>query len=646
MQSAFIRRDYDGAAPHVVDNVAAIPGWVEETRREYGTFDPYSIPSLEQGGRLLALLGDSDGLLRMKEVVESIPELEKWTSKIERHQYDLRLFKAIQEAVAYNPNCRQVDVRHLIGEEDGRRVAHLIAYLEKAGRITRTPEGRTYRLQTREPIIVQEELPKRAVGSHRIDESRQEAREIDVSSLPLVSLVRLSPLLDRDPSIEAVSPDAVDFFEVRDADWRIISVETLYTEQRPDPAFDQMYANGSGLFYVDGRGRAKNLGHFEAYGLRYDKIGNVAAKRPLEHDVYRVGMHPLGRGFIAMSRDCVLHAYDEDLCLTFETALKEAPEIQMFRTRYETPDEQLKYRIRCVALSESATRYLFTAVDEAWCVDARGVGLWGVKLPFQEGWIRSTVGSDEYGMSAEVEHALSVMGLSMPVTSEDIRRRYRELARQYHPDINFGDSGSGDRMVALNLAAETLTGVDLDARPGNHYNIFTKEEWRTETVIPGSDLSFTIELGVGALHASDWIYAASFAGGMDSVYLGSYSGHIILVDHNGRGEKVYDVGSVPRRIIDTGVYLYILTDNGLYVVQDDVLHALIHTFNSHGLVVAQSGFAIVEGTSLRYFREDGYYLGSVVSTEAIRRVYPCSSGIVIETGRKRAVVSGVPALWD
>ena len=118
-----------------------------------------------------------------------------------------------------------------------------------------------------------------------------------------------------------------------------------------------------------------------------------------------------------------------------------------------------------------------------------------------------------------------------------------------------------------------------------------------------------------------------------------------MVDENGEGVRAYDIGSVPRRIIDTGSYLYLLTDTRLYVLHDDVLHALVDTFDGGDLVVAQTGFGLLEKKRLRWFRENGEYLGSVVSKDPIRRVYSKQDGMVIETRQRRAVIQGAPAWW-
>ena len=128
-------------------------------------------------------------------------------------------------------------------------------------------------------------------------------------------------------------------------------IEKIPSSERPDTAFRQMYPTGSGLVIVDDLGKADGLGPLAAAALRYDRLGRVAARKALQHGVYRVGVHPLGQGLIAMSRDCIVHAYDDNLEPVLETALADAPEVLALRKRFDIPDDQLKNHIRCVALS-------------------------------------------------------------------------------------------------------------------------------------------------------------------------------------------------------------------------------------------------------------------------------------------------------
>ena len=245
-----------------------------------------------------------------------------------------------------------------------------------------------------------------------------------------------------------------------------------------------------------------------------------------------------------------------------------------------------------------------------------------------------------------MDRALVLMGLSLPLTPENLKRRYRELAKEWHPDLNPGDSQAGEKMKALTAAAEVMTGVDASALPRYAGATFVREVNRTEVEIGGIRLTTSIGMQVGERHASDWIYAAGFAAQSDAVYLAGYSGRVVLVDEEGAGTRVYDVGSVPRRIVDTGDYLYLLTDTRLYVLREDALHALVDTSDGGDLIVAQTAFGLLEKKRLRWFREDGRHLGTVLTKDPIRRVYATDEGMAVETRQRRALVEGVPAWWE
>ena len=235
MQAAVSSRDFEGAARHVRKNLQYITPWVKEFRSERRSFDISSIPALQQGGTVLALVGDDKGLARMREIVASAHELEPWGEVVERHRRDRKLFADILELVFAQPNCLQTDVKGLVGEEDGRRVGNLISYLEKAGKIVRVKSGRTYRLLPPDWAEVSEPPPKRIVGSHRTDHKPPRLGKIDVSSISYVPLPR-SPSRWQDAHVGcewATVPETEAPFEVRDADWKISTVAKLSPKQRP-----------------------------------------------------------------------------------------------------------------------------------------------------------------------------------------------------------------------------------------------------------------------------------------------------------------------------------------------------------------------------------------------------------------------------
>ena len=651
MQVALSKRDYQATVQLVRQNLEQIPDWVKERRTSRHSFDIQSIPALQQGGTVLALMGDDNSLALMREIVASINELEPWRDEVERHHHDRRLFDAIIEAIGSHPNCLQTEVKGFVGNEDGRRIAKLISYLEKAGRIERIKAGRTYRLRLLGSAAVPKPKPsppQRIVGSHRSHQSIPPINEIDISPLNYVPLPHAPLRWEEEQSRreKRTVVEAKGHFEIQDGDWRIESIEGIPPVERPDPAFRRMHPSDSGLVFIDDLGNANGLGQLEAAALRYDRSGKQVAIRGLSHGIYRVGVHPLGQGMIAMSQQCVLHAYDDFLNLFLETSLDKAPEIVKLRKRFEIPLDKLKNHVRCVALSRDMSRYLFTAVDEAWCIGVDGNGLWGTKLPLKEGWKRVATPSDNFGTSNEVDGALSLMGLSLPVTPQDTKRRYRELAKQWHPDVNPGDRQAQEKMKDLTLAMELLTGIDASVLARYTGTAVVQEIGRQEIEVEGMRFSVSLDYQVGEIHAADWIYAASFVADSDAVYLAGYSGRVILVDGNGNALRVYDIGSVPRRIVDTGDYLYLLTDTRLYVLRNDALHALVDTFDSGDLVVAQTGFGLLEKKLFRWFREDGRYVGSIVSKAPIRRVYSADDSMIVETRQRRAVVHGAPKWWE
>lgn len=50
-----------------------------------------------------------------------------------------------------------------------------------------------------------------------------------------------------------------------------------------------------------------------------------------------------------------------------------------------------------------------------------------------------------------------IMGLSEKASSKEIKARFRELSKQYHPDKNKGDEAAADKMKEINMANDVLS---------------------------------------------------------------------------------------------------------------------------------------------------------------------------------------------
>ena len=138
-------REYVEAVPVIHTSLDLMLEILNSEETDYVS-DGHSGQLFAEGGRVLAFMGDFDGLNRMHEIARSVPELKRSIVDIEKYQREVGIFQAIREAVRDNPNCLQTDVKILINEVDGHHVARLIAFMDKAGEIVRVREGRKIRL--------------------------------------------------------------------------------------------------------------------------------------------------------------------------------------------------------------------------------------------------------------------------------------------------------------------------------------------------------------------------------------------------------------------------------------------------------------------------------------------------------------------
>jgi hypothetical protein len=57
---------------------------------------------------------------------------------------------------------------------------------------------------------------------------------------------------------------------------------------------------------------------------------------------------------------------------------------------------------------------------------------------------------------AELRNALTIFGLSWPVTFAAVKAKYKELAKRHHPDANNGSKQAEETLKTINLAYATL----------------------------------------------------------------------------------------------------------------------------------------------------------------------------------------------
>ncbi|MEM7519124.1 MAG: DnaJ domain-containing protein, partial [Planctomycetota bacterium] len=311
--------------------------------------------------------------------------------------------------------------------------------------------------------------------------------------------------------VEAASPSSQPLFTISDGTgWALTGERKLAGDERPDPAFDIAAVDGAGTWLLDRSGSSADRPEVKSVLRRVDRLGRLVGEKALGHDVYRTGTGASGSSIAIMDSSGGLHIYDAELNVVTEKQLREDPcVVDHFRTIDTNYWGEFKSQVRAVDVSPEGDRYLFTLADEAWCCTLSGQAAWGVVMPLKDGWKRVVGRTERFGVGREVEEALRLFDLSLPVSPADIKRKYRALALAHHPDRHAGNPAAAERMKALNSAFEVLTGVDPNTLGFEESDVTYFARTRPDHVIEAA--GFQIEITMTGGTPQDWVYAASFA---------------------------------------------------------------------------------------------------------------------------------------
>jgi hypothetical protein len=423
------------------------------------------------------------------------------------------------------------------------------------------------------------------------------------------------------------------------APWTLVGERRLGDDERPDPDFDISASDINGS-WLSKRSRSDG-GHSDVRILlrRIDRRGKVIGERGLHHDAYRTGT-AVGSNIAIMDSDGIVHVYDTQLKAIAEINLRDDPRVvDHFRTIETNYWGEFKSQVRAVDAGPAAERYLFTLADEAWCCTIGGRALWGVVMPLKEGWKRVVKRSEHFGAPQEIESALRLFGLSLPVDPADIKRQYRKLAMAHHPDRHPGDQSATEKMKALNKAFEILTGVDPNTLDFEESDITYFARTGPDYVTQVGPIRLEVTITGGA--PQDWVYAASFASD-GGVYVATYSGKVILLSNEGRPEVVYDIGTCPSEIVNVGRHTYFVTRTRLYVVEEKTkLVAFLDVFQQGRLITSTFGFGLLSGKRFQWFTHAGEKVAEITARDPIRAIHAGDFGAVAMTRQHQVEVHGL-----
>lgn len=672
IEKAKQRGDYRAAIAYAREIFPFLKRFVAASIKEYGRWDIVSSHAVHTASPLMAAEEDRVAIADLRATLETIPELSEWLSIADQAEEDLVIVQRIKAAVNERPGVHQADLKKITAQSDGRRLSVLVGYLERGGHLRRVRTDKTYELyagesatltsKTKGPMMMASNVEP-AVGSSRSSittplswqgRSPMQPRELDLGRIRVFTLP-LAPsawkdgekgIRDSDHSTKRT--DEGPSFTVTGDAWVIAEERKLAKEERPDLSFKQSYPGSRWTYWLDPRGRTTRWPDAASVLRVSDATGAVISERGITWDTYRSDINVDGSAILFLSRDGVLHGHDHELNLILLARLQNLPEYRACAERLGIPEENLKNHVRCVAISTDRSRYVVTVVDEAWCLSVTGVVLWGLRFPTSERWAPVKRSLEQTGPTSQVMESLELLGLSLPVTPDDMTRAYRKRALEWHPDRNPGDPSAGRRMQELNAAMALLVGTDVSTLTLTQIQRVTSYEDITTRQIftdPSSGISISMSINVGPLQAADWIYAANFGEG-GRVYLASYSGRVVEVTTEGNPVTAFDLAAVPRHVAETTKYLYLLTDNRLYVLKGDEIVALLDVFDQGRLIVTDTGLGLLEQKAFTWLSPAGQFIGRVQSRDPIRRVLRITEGLAIESRQRRVLVHGTAPWWE
>jgi hypothetical protein len=139
------QRRYIDALNLSLEVVKWLPQLVKETKREPGGWDIKGSSALGYACHYLGVLRRRDDLIRIKTLLNSVPELREWIDEVDFGLRGADLMDKIESILLKDPGFVQAKLGKILGE-NGREVSNLMHYAEQIGVVRREKAGKDYRL--------------------------------------------------------------------------------------------------------------------------------------------------------------------------------------------------------------------------------------------------------------------------------------------------------------------------------------------------------------------------------------------------------------------------------------------------------------------------------------------------------------------
>jgi hypothetical protein len=278
-------------------------------------------------------------------------------------------------------------------------------------------------------------------------------------------------------------------------------------------------------------------------------------------------------------------------------------------------------------MSKYLSVFLFTNIDKAYLLDSKLRNILTWEAPHKDGFEKRK--SEEHnGINEDVNKNLSILGLSDKPSQEEIKKSFRKLIIQHHPDKNQNSPTSHEKTRELIQAYEFLTGEKVQSAfdgvdESDYYWVDTKNTTIFESYGFSFEMSFTLGSG------EDWIYGTGISDDGQRIYLGCYSGKTYQINQSGKVQRKF---VIPED--KTGSYgstnpissikefkdrLYILSSWYLYILQNNQVVKYLPVNDGH-LKWFDDGFVLLEKKEIKIYDLDGRFIGKVNFKQNINQI--------------------------
>jgi hypothetical protein len=130
-----------------------IPALIKKTKVECdGKFLIKSITAIELGLIFWAIYEDKSKIQKIQELVNKFPDLEPWIQNVDDAFNSFEMTGQILQLLEKNSILKQTDIKKMIPEADGKKIANLVYYLSLLGRIERDKAGNSYNLKLKSKV--------------------------------------------------------------------------------------------------------------------------------------------------------------------------------------------------------------------------------------------------------------------------------------------------------------------------------------------------------------------------------------------------------------------------------------------------------------------------------------------------------------